>query len=1658
MRTLTTAIKKPIALFLSLLLVLSGVISAGAVSTGEMATRAAAGGIVSDVKISGGRFDDGTTLGTFTAARSYNTIVKSASLNSSFYGIYNGRAFKLHEITGTSSGNFAGFCIDLPSTGGSDGSWSSDLNNAQSEAKRYVNSLNSMGAGDAISLVIACGYGGDYPDEQTLNTSRASRVASFMATQAIVWEITGGVRNYTYPYSIKSGEQSYRDAVRPYSVGSVSAAEMTSQFKAAYDLIINRMKAMNENPFTSGKTTMKWNDQTKRYEGTITAKEVDGITYDYRITGSSVVKIDSVKRSGGKATIKVSSPNEQFSESTALTVDKSISGLEGKKSSMKVFSSFKLSPGQVVVAGYATFAPTLSRTNIGASVKSILLQVRKSSANPELTAGSDCYTLAGAKYGIFTDSKCTNRIGTIVTDENGRGIMNNGNGGTVPVGTYYAKEDVAPPGYALNTTPIKFTDSGENTQKGTDIFTATHLETPQNDPVAILLNKVDENGEPLENAEFTISYYKGFYDTKAEIEEAVENGVESRSWVFRTDEDGYASLSDEKDSDGNYKYFVSGDEFYYQENEAGEKVIVFPLGTVVIQETKAPEGYKINESNNYFIRHITDEGDAITVSTYNAPTIPNSPDLELKTTAKDKATGSSSGFVSSSTTIVDTVSYNGLTVGEEYTLEGVLMDKSTGKELTVNGKTVTATKTFTPTAMSGSVDMEFTFNSSALVGKSVVVFEYLYLNGKEVISHADINDKGQTVTFADVAIGTQAKFSTGVKSDYVDEQTEIVDTVTYQGLQSSTQYTLEGVLMDKSTGKELTVNGKTVTATRSFTPTAANGTVDVEFNLDSTSLKGKSVVVYERLYSGSTLIASHTNINDEGQTVTFADPSLSTRAWQDEWGTNTGYAVTSGSSPYIHIRDDVTFSNLIPNREYTLKSVLVDKSTGEAVYSNTRTLTAKSSSFSGNYASCSFDISKQSVSGKSYVWYEYLYYGDKEIASHADINDEGQTINFVSPSITTKARDTSTDSNTAYVGEKTTIVDTVSYENVIPGVELTIRGTLYDANNRKVLLVDGEQVTAETTFVPNSSSGTENVVFEFDSSDLKGVDVVVFETMYYNNGSKDTIVANHRDYNDPDQTVGYLEPVITTTAKDKDSQTQVGYAVENAVVVDTVAYENVIPGVELTIKGTLMDKATGEALVVAGNEVTAEMTFTPDSSSGTVDVEYNLNATDLDGKSVVVFEQLYYGDILMAAHEDINDEGQTVSYKNPTIGTTAKDSVTGGSFAYVSEQSTIIDTVKYSGLLVGKEHTISGVLMDKTTGEPLVVNGETVTAAKTFTPTTANGSIDMEFTFDSSALQDKSVVVFETLLYNSQEIASHADINDGGQTVTFKNPSVSTTATDKETGNHEGYAGDTTTIVDKVELTGLIVGESYTVDGVLMDKSTGAELLIDGKTVTASKTFEATAESMTVEMEFTFDSSALVDTDVVVFEDLKYKDLTIAYHRDIDDGGQTVTIIGKGDIYVVKTDDKGEPLEGVVFGLYNDKECTSEAVDVNGTAYGELTTDENGFVEFNDIRYGTYYLSELKTVNGYQLLIDVVEVVVDKDGTRYYYGGGELTDIISAVNADDETVKAVNIPNSPTPQFPNAGGIERIIWFTVGAAVIILGAALLFINIKRKKKGCSGND
>ena len=94
----------------------------------------------------------------------------------------------------------------------------------------------------------------------------------------------------------------------------------------------------------------------------------------------------------------------------------------------------------------------------------------------------------------------------------------------------------------------------------------------------------------------------------------------------------------------------------------------------------------------------------------------------------------------------------------------------------------------------------------------------------------------------------------------------------------------------------------------------------------------------------------------------------------------------------------------------------------------------------------------------------------------------------------------------------------------------------------------------------------------------------------------------------------------------------------------------------------------------------------------------------------------------------------------------------------------------YQNLVTGKEYILRGVLMDKATKKPLLVNGKQVTAEKAFTVTKAHGVVELEFTFDSSALKDKAVVVFERLYYGENEIAVHTDINDENQTVRYHTP------------------------------------------------------------------------------------------------------------------------------------------------------------------------------------------------------------------------------------------------------------------------------------------------
>ena len=225
-------------------------------------------------------------------------------------------------------------------------------------------------------------------------------------------------------------------------------------------------------------------------------------------------------------------------------------------------------------------------------------------------------------------------------------------------------------------------------------------------------------------------------------------------------------------------------------------------------------------------------------------------------------------------------------------------------------------------------------------------------------------------------------------------------------------------------------------------------------------------------------------------------------------------------------------------------------------------------------------------------------------------------------------------------------------------------------------------------------------------------------------------------------------------------------ATEIFTLLDVVAYQHLIPGKEYTMKGVLMDKATGKPLLINGEEIHAETVFTPDTSEGEAIVEFTFDSRAVhEDTKIVVFETLYREGVEIAAHADLGDENQTVAVKIPKICTNA--SIDGKKDGVASGNVTLTDIVTYENLTPGKEYTVKGILMDKATGKPFLVNGEEVHAETVFTPDAPEGEVIVEFTFDGTAIKtDTEIVVFETLYREGVEIAVHADLEDGNQTVT----------------------------------------------------------------------------------------------------------------------------------------------------------------------------------------------------------------------------------------------------------------------------------------------------
>ena len=408
-------------------------------------------------------------------------------------------------------------------------------------------------------------------------------------------------------------------------------------------------------------------------------------------------------------------------------------------------------------------------------------------------------------------------------------------------------------------------------------------------------------------------------------------------------------------------------------------------------------------------------------------------------------------------------------------------------------------------------------------------------------------------------------------------------------------------------------------------------------------------------------------------------------------------------------------------------------------------------------------------------------------------------------------------------------------------------------------------------------------------------------------------------------------PVIGTTASDKATGMQMSNAEGMVTIVDTVSYTNLGPGHKYIMSGILASRPMGERTPeqleddadiieilkdAKGNEITAEKEFVPDSPSGTIDIEFTFDASLLDGKQAVAMEQLVdpaltgvNGTItIVASHEDIEDEAQSIYF--PEVRTKAIADDTGKQITEADGEVIITDTVDYSNVIAGKIYRLTGTLMDKDTGKPIVSGGNAVTSSVEFraekdgpvfasdgeklTETAqdktelVSGTVELKFQFDGSNLAGKQAVAFEKLTTGGKLVGEHSNLNDEVQTVNL--PTILTTAS----------TNGTDTVSDKVEYTNLIPGETYVMRGVLMDKATGRELLLDGNPVTAEMNFVPEKKDGSIKIDFPVSVRELEGKSAVVFETCSMVmapegdaeapvEVEVISHKDINNKAQTVT-------------------------------------------------------------------------------------------------------------------------------------------------------------------------
>ena len=748
--------------------------------------------------------------------------------------------------------------------------------------------------------------------------------------------------------------------------------------------------------------------------------------------------------------------------------------------------------------------------------------LKKTSSNASITDGNGLYSIAGATYGIYSDKDCTKQLATLTTD-------NSGNTDTVEVkaGTVYIKELSAPAGYKVDNTVYSL-----NVEAG-KTATLNVSDTPKVTDTLIELFKIDmetqkdapQGDASLEGAEFTWKFYAGHYTADNLPSEP------TKTWVTKT--------IAEKDSDGTIHYVsrlfdeykVSGDSFYTQDGKN-----VLPLGTLTVEETKAPNGYLLDgaymqangseeQIKGMYLTQITEDSDLAVLS------------------------GSNQYHVS-----------------DKVIRGGVKIQKRDLETSDTKGQGSATLK-----------DAEF---------------EIISLNDNAVLVEGKLYNKGDVVKT--------------ILTDIEGVASTSADLLPYGKYRIEESKAPEGYLTDgaEPIEFEITEDGKIIDLTGTDT--------SIYNQVKRGDLEGVKIGAgtHQRLAGVPFRITSKTTgeshiivTDDNGQFSTSSD-------WASHKN-NTNAGKTS--------EDGIWFGTSEP-----------DDSKGALLYDTYIIEELRCESNKGFELIPAFEIvvSRNNVTvDLGTLTDEY----EKEISIHTTATGKDGEKSIVA-------------------GKEVTIVDMVTLDGLEKGTKYQLKGWQMLKEENTELLIDGQRVESDYTFTADSEEMKIEIEYTFNASSLGGQNLVTFEELYdLSNEDEPVKVAEHKDIDDEGQTVLITERIISihTTATSEDGKKEIE-AGKDVTIIDTVTLDGLEVGTKYQLKGWQMIKDENAELIINGERVENDYTFTADSESMEVQIAFTFDASELDGKELVTFEELY--DLSnpdeptkVTEHKDIEDDGQTVT-------------------------------------------------------------------------------------------------------------------------------------------------------------------------------------------------------------------------------------------------------------------------------------------------------------------------------------------------------------------------------------------------------------------------------